>query len=129
MMRIREHLVNRGAGIDQDHTVGETASLYEEVEFRAWELFHGGDDNTKAKALAVVMQAREKHTKLLMDLGRLQRAGNKSTVEVHVSPLIRAMEVPEQKALVSAVIHAQLAPLDEPTPPHYEEADIVEEDS
>jgi len=127
MARIREHLVERGQSIDQDHTVGETASLYEEVEHKAWELYHQGDDATKTKALALVMQAREKHTKLLMDLGRLERATSKTTVEVQVSPLIRSLQQPEQKALVSAVVEAQLSKLADPEPPARLPADNIVE--
>lgn len=135
MKRVRDHLIERGAGIDQDLMVGETTSLYEEVEYKAWELYHTGDDGAKTKALALVMQARDKHTKLLMDLGRLERAGNKSTLEVHVSPLIRSMDDPEQKALVTAVVKAQLSELEDPKPPamlspgeEIEDAEIIEDD-
>lgn len=116
--KIKEHLQKRGAAIDQALTVGETASLYEEVELRAWELYSvSTDENTKIKSLALVMQAREKHTKLLFDLGRLERAGNKSQVEVTVSPLIQAWNEKQKQLAVEAVISSTLSKLPEPEPP------------
>ncbi len=131
MARIREYLAERGAGIDQDHTVGETCSLYEEIEYKSWEIYtQSKEPGDKAKALALVMAAREKHTKLLMDLGRLERAGNKTTVEVSVSPLVRSMQQPEQRALVSAVVQSQLSKLEDPAPPNNDitDAEIVDEE-
>jgi predicted transcriptional regulator len=132
MKRIRAHMIERGETIDQDRIVGETTSLYEEVEYRAWELYTLGENSDKAKALSLIMTAREKHTKLLMDLGRLERAGNKSTVEVHVSPLVKAMQEPDKKALVTAVVKSQLTDLEEPAPPLLTEdivdAEIIEDD-
>lgn len=116
--KIREHLKNRGAAIDQELTIGETASLYEEVESKAWELYTTTPAPAdKLKALALVMQAREKHTKLLFDLGRLERAGNRSQVEVTLSPLVQSWDEHKRKLAVQAVIDSTLSKLPEPEPP------------
>lgn len=117
MKRIRIHLAKKGSEIDQDAIVGETTSLYEEVEYRAWELYSTGDNGDKAKALSLVMQARDKHTKLLMDLGRLKRAGSTSKVELHVSKLVKDLESDKRKAIVADIVQAHLSKLDEPSPP------------
>lgn len=118
LIKIREHMQNRGAAIDQAVTVGETATLYEEVEHRAWEIYVSEQDSsTKLKALTTVMTAREKHTKLLMDLGRLERAGNKSQVEVTVSPLIESWDSSKKKEAIEAIVKTQLSQLEAPVPP------------
>lgn len=127
--KIKKHMQTKGSVINQNEIIGETVSLYEEVEAKAWELYtQGPDTGSKAKALAIVMQAREKNVKLLMDLGKLKRSGSTSTVEVHVSPLIKNMDDKSKKDVVKAVITSQLTKLAAPRPPDdYIEADFEED--
>lgn len=130
LKRVREHMSKRGASVDQNLVIGETTSLYEEVERRAWELYHDDEYGDKAKALQLVLQSREKHTKLLMDLGRLEKAGNKITHEVKVSPFLRDFE-DRKEEVVEALVNATLTQLPAPVPPEYddvEDAEMVEDD-
>jgi predicted DNA-binding protein (UPF0251 family) len=72
MKKIREHLTERGANVDQDRTVGYTRSIYEEVERRAWDMYHASTDKLdpsggtipgnvgdQHKALSLVLTARK----------------------------------------------------------------------
>lgn len=129
--RIREHMQARGESIDQDVTIGETVTLYEEVEYKAWELYHTGEAGDKAKALSLIMQARDKHVKLLMDVGRLERAGNKTSVELSVSPLVKNWDDEKKSEVVDAIVTSQLTALPEPEPPEedYIDAELINEES
>jgi predicted transcriptional regulator len=128
---IKKWQAERGRNVDQAEVVGNTASLYEEVEYRAWELYHATIEiGEKAKALAVVMQAREKHTKLLMDLGLIKKANQEITHKIEVSPFIQNWQSGEGKrSLGDAIVAKQLTALAEPTfDSGIEDADVVEED-
>src|SRR5690606_976249 len=117
-----------GANVDQAAIVGNTASLYEEVEYRAWELYHGSDEvSERAKALSLVMSAREKQTKLLMDLGLLKRAATETVHTVEVNPFIQKWEDGEaKKNLADSIVISQLPPLAEPTIDEDYEDDIID---
>ena len=128
---IKKWQAERGRNVDQAEVVGNTASLYEEVEYRAWELYHATTEiGEKAKSLAVVMQAREKHTKLLMDLGLIKKANQEITHKIEVSPFIQNWQSGEGKrSLGDAIVAKQLTALAEPTfDSGIEDADVVEED-
>lgn len=124
---IREHQKERGKSIDQHVMVGETVSMYEEIEHRAWELYYSGDSNDKAKALQLVMAAREKHTKLLMDLGRLEKAGSTSTVTVQLSPFMEKWQRQGLKPadIATVTIQQHLSELEAPEPPDEDIEDAV----
>lgn len=122
LKHIREHMAERGAHINQDVVVGETTSLYEEIEFRAWEAYHSTKETgEQLKALQLVMQAREKNINLLMNLGRIERAASKSTVEVTVSPLVQKWSSGQAQVAVAKIIEAQLSELPQPEPPQLTE--------
>lgn len=128
---IKQWQIERGRNVDQGEIVGSTASLYEEVEYRAWELYHGTQESAeKSKALAVVMQAREKHTKLLMDLGLIKKAGQEVHHKIEVSPFIERWKSGEgKKSLGDAIVVRQLGSLQEPTlDTGVEDAEVVEEE-
>lgn len=125
LKKVRQHQIDRGSDVDQDLVLGQTTSLYEEIEHRAWEIYTNGDNSDKTKALQLVMTAREKQTKLLMDLGKLERQGVTNKVEVDVSPLVARWTSGEAQEAARAIIEGQLSQLAEPEPPQLE-AEIPE---
>lgn len=118
LSKVKDFMREKGSKVDQSIIVGETTTVYEEVEAKSWELYHTSQETgDKMKALALVLQARDKQTKLLMDLGHLERAGTNSKVEISVSPLVQSWRSGEAQQAVEAIIAAQLKPLAEPVPP------------
>lgn len=126
LRKIREHQMQKGTVVDQDLIIGQTTSLYEEIEHRAWEIHTKGDNADKLKALQLVLQAREKQTKLLMDLGKLDRQGTTNKIEVDLSPIIQKWSAKEAKQVTNNIIEAQLSPLPDPEPPMLE-AEIIQD--
>jgi DNA-binding CsgD family transcriptional regulator len=133
---IRERFAEIGATIDQNQVVGESVSLYKEIEERAWDLFYTaksagklGDSN---KALSTIMVARNKSLSLLMDLGLLRRAAVEHEHNVSVSPLIdewRAGDAQKKIKVTTQVISTQLDELEDPLPPlDITDAEIIELD-
>lgn len=127
--KIRAILAEKGGKIHQDHIVGVTRTVYEEVEQKAWELFYNAKtDTAKNKALNTVLTAREKHIRLLMDIGKVQATG--ATVEVkYNSPILDAWADEEKRKMVSALVSASLSPLAPPVPPQEEPIDAEFEDN
>jgi len=130
LVAIKSWQIERGRRVDQEEVVGGTASLYEEVEHRAWELYHGAEESSeKAKALTVVMQAREKHTKLLMDLGLLKKAAHEVNHTLEVSPFVsRFQESGAREFLGNSIVMEQLKALEAPTPDCLEDAEVIEDE-
>ena len=116
MKKIRSYFEVRGMNVNQDVLIGSTRSLYEEVEYKSWEVFHT-DDNKRLPALDLIMTAREKQVKLLMDLGIMRRAAVEHTHDAGVSPLIEKMTQEQKDDLVRTMIESQFSPGIEPTPP------------
>ena len=128
LKNIRAHMERRGSQINQDVMVGETTSLYEEVEHKAWDAYYSTKEpGDQLKALQVVMQAREKHVNLLTTLGRIEKAAQKSTVEITVSPLVQKWSTGQAQIAVSKIIEAQLSELPQPEPPKLITEGIYEE--
>lgn len=130
---IKAWQTERGRNVNQAEVVGSAASLYEEVEYRAWELYHGTTEvSEKTKSLAVVMQAREKHTKLLMDLGLIKKASQEVTHKIEVSPfLAKWNDGDAKKSFGDAIVAKQLPDLADPTPDFdtgVEDAEVVEDE-
>lgn len=125
LKRIREHYASKGAVIDQNTVVGTSLSVFEEVEHKAWEIFHtskdpdtGKDDvNAKTKALALVMSAREKQNKLLLDLGLLKRQATEHTHTVQVSPFMQQWQHKNKDEAAEILITTTLSTLEEPELP------------
>jgi hypothetical protein len=121
---IRLAFAEQGKRVDQNVVVGESINLYQEVEHKAWELYskasskdETGDAN---KALATVMQAREKSLKLLMDLGLIKRAAIEHDHTVNVPPFVKKWEETskeDKNIVVTQVIDAQFSELEAPQPP------------
>lgn len=132
LRKIREHFRSKGATLDQDVIVGETTTVYEEVEHKAWELFQTAQSNSdKNKALNLVMTAREKQIKLLMDLGRIEKSDQTTKVSVDMSPLIKQWDEHKKQQAVEAIVGTVLTELPPPEPPSeedIEDAYIIEDD-
>jgi hypothetical protein len=111
---IREHYITKGGNLDQAALVGESLTLFEEVEQKAWEVFHQ-DESKKLRALDTVMNARERQIKLLMDLGILRRAATEHLHGVVVSPVLQALSKEKREAIVATIIST--TPGEAPTPP------------
>lgn len=123
MRVVREHYIEKGSDIDQAAVVGESLTLYEEVEIEAWEEVHGKEGSHKLRALGVVMDARERQIKLLMDTGMLRRAATQHEHKTMISPLMEALlESPEKREAVVATI-VQVSEGIEPEPPEDEDYD------
>lgn len=123
MTEIRKHYIARGSDVNQAAVVGATVSLYEEVEQRAWEVFHN-DEGKKLRALDTVMTAREKQLKLLMDLGLVKRAATEHAHSVVVSPVMEQLTEQKKAELVARLIEP--APGIEPEPPDEDYIDMEE---
>lgn len=124
LRRIKEWQAERGANVDQNAVVGSASTLYEEVEQMAWQMYYTPEISVseKAKCLAVVMSAREKHTNLLMDLGLVRKAGTEVKVTHELSPFLQRWKPKDKKELADSVITSQLKSLPEPTP----ESDVLD---
>jgi transcriptional regulator with XRE-family HTH domain len=113
--RIREHYESKGRSISQDRVIGESITLYEEVEHKAWEVYHN-QDSKKLRALEVIMNAREKQLSLLMDLGIIKRAAQQHEhLHADVSPLLARLTDEKKRQLVSNIIDIPAG--EEPEPP------------
>lgn len=121
---IREHFISKGSDINQAALVGETVTLYEQVEQEAWRIFYAEDTSKqiKLRTLDTIMSAREKNVKLLMDLGLIRRAAIEHSHGVFVSPAVESL-TPQQKEYIVANV-VKLTPGLEPEPP--EEAEYEE---
>jgi phage terminase small subunit len=133
LKKIREVYAAIGRTIDQEQVVGETVSLYSEVEQRAWEMFFKHKDTNPAaanKALDTVMTSRDKSNKLMMDLGILARKAIEHDHTLKVAPFFEEfdnMDEKEKQTRLRGVIHGSLNTLEEPEAPQLE-ADIEDAD-
>lgn len=118
---IREHFRARGASVNQEVVVGETVTLYEEVERKAWEVFNDKDNPKKLRALDTVMSAREKHLKLLMDLGLMKRAAIEHQHGIAKSPVFESLTPEKRQEIVARIIEQPTGAA--PTPPDDEDLD------
>jgi hypothetical protein len=126
---IKKWQEERGQNVNQPITIGETTSVYEEVEYQAWMLFQeSGEIGEKAKALTLVMSAREKQTKLLMDLGLLKKASTEVKHTLEVSPFLENWKNKEEKKeFAETIIQRQLPALAEPVlDVEYEETENID---
>jgi hypothetical protein len=128
---IKEWQEARGANIDQPAVVGSAVSLYEEVEATAWGMFNDAkfkrDLGEQAKALTVILSARDKQTKLLMDLGLIKKADVNVKVTHEVSPFLQSWrDGSAKKNLADHIVTSQLTPLAAPTPPEDEDIEDAE---
>lgn len=128
---IREWQMERGKNVNQAAVIGETTSIYSEVENRAWELYYDPDapSEDKFKALGLVMQAREKQTKLLMEVGLIRKASQEVTHKLEISPFLEKWKSGDaKKSFGDTIVSSQLTALAEPTLDDIEDAVLVEAD-
>lgn len=128
LKKIKDWQAERGANVDQNVIVGNTGTLYEEVEQMAWQMYYtqGISVGEKAKCLAVVMSAREKHTRLLMDLGLIKKADTNVKVTHEISPFLQQWKQKDKKQLADTIVSSQLKALPEPAPEEITDAELVE---
>lgn len=113
---IKEFYAKKGSGLTQDIVIGETVSVYQEVEHKAWEVFvHAKDGNEKSKALQLVLQAREKQNKLYMDVGLLDKAATKHVhLQADVSPFIKKWNNDTRIQATTQILESQFTVLESP---------------
>ena len=120
---IKKVFAEQGRSIDQEQVVGESVSLYQEVEQRAWEMYftHKAEKPSAAnKALDTVMAAREKTIKLMMDLGIMKKAAIEHEHTMKVAPFFEqfdSLEEAQKQSALRNVIDVHLGELEEPEPP------------
>jgi hypothetical protein len=120
---IKTKLTRAGENIDQAHLVGYTVSIFEEVEEKAWEMYYTAPTDAKNsqrdknKALELVMKAREKQVKLLMDVGLIQKADNTVTHEVTMSPFLAQWDNNSRQTIVKEMVERTLDKLADPVAP------------
>jgi len=122
---IRRKLSTLGENVDQNYLIGYTVSVYEEVEEKAWELYGLADNaksavRDKSKALELVMKAREKQLKLIMDVGLVQKAENVVNHEVTLSPFLESWGEGDKQSVVKAMVESTLDKLEDPVAPDAE---------
>lgn len=130
--KIRE--INRGRleTLDKEDMMSETISLFEEIERSAWNVFQESEGASKNRSLQLILDARERQIKLLMDVGIIDRAAQQTDVSVslHASPLLQEWDESGRKNLSKHVIEAQLTDLEAPQPPEedeIEDGEIIDE--
>lgn len=128
LKRVKEWQAERGGNVDQNVIVGNTSTLYEEVEQMAWSMYYTPSITIgeKAKCLSVVMSAREKHTNLLMDLGLIKRASTEVKVQHEVSPFLQRWNTAKKQSLATTIVTKELAALPEPQPDDVIDGEVEE---
>lgn len=129
---IREFQEKKGAGLEQAAIIGETSSLYEEIEYQAWSIYHSVNQDApeaKLKALETVMKARNAHTKILMDVGLVKKAGVKIEHTMEISPFLKKIEeARDLKKLGDGLVSGHLSDLAAPQKDDIIDAEVVEDD-
>ena len=119
--KIRKVFAEKGKALDSNSIIGESVTVYGEVEKRAWALFDQANQDKNIsnanRSLATVMAARSAHDKLLMDLGVIKRAPIEHDHSVQMSPFLKKLQEKRRQELSGQVIEAQFTELEEPTPP------------
>ena len=112
---IRHSNKTRVTMLDQSEHVGESLSVFEEVELRAWQDYHDADKGSQQRQrfLAEIQSARQNQTKLLMDLGVINRVAERK--HITVSTEVISGWTPDAQDLVAlAILKSQMKPLLEP---------------
>lgn len=133
LKEIREVHKANGATIEAEAYVGETRSLFQTIEQQGWKILRKAEaaNNTavQIQALQMIKSARLDQTKMLLDIGMLDKAADRVEHSVTVNKSIVDDWTPVQRQLAAkAIIESQLTPLEAPTPPEpdYEDAEFEE---
>jgi len=119
LKKIREHMKARGGGVDQDMVVGQSLTIYDDVQQKAYDLYHTADDPAnKLKSMQLLLQSVKDRNKLLMDLGLMERAAqNVNHSIVQPSKFVEAWNAGQVQQAARALLEAGFTPLEEPKPP------------
>jgi len=123
---IREDNKKRVTTFESERHIGESLSVFEECELRAWQDYHEALAGTiqRKHFLDTIQNARNNQIKLLTDVGLISREPAK--VDVRVKTDLIQHWSPEAQALVAmAILKSKLPPAAEPEPDrcieaHYE---------
>jgi hypothetical protein len=100
--------------LKQKQTIGETLSVYDTVQEKAWFQFYKAFDPTdKARFLKIIMESEKKKTDVLSDVGYIRRAGHEVKVQVD-HKVINHFTPEAQRVIAGAMIKAKLS---SPKPP------------
>jgi len=114
---IREENKRRVSGFEHAQMIGESLSVFEEVELRAWQDYHDADKGSvqRRQFLDVIQNARNNQIKLLTDIGLVSKEPHKVDVTVRTDAIEHWS--PEAQALVAmAILKAKLSPPADPVP-------------
>lgn len=123
---IREIHKQRGVALDREAYVGESISIHEELLTKAWDIFYRiPDDNpiayqTKLQAINTIASLRDKHTKLLTDLGIIDKVPQKHEHDLRLSrgpSVVDNWSTEKKQKIAEAVLLADFKPLEDPVPP------------
>jgi hypothetical protein len=93
-----------------DH-VSEALSVFQEVEMRAWQDYHEADPGTKQRQsfLSEIREARKDQTKLLTELGLIEKAAQTTHVTVSTE-VIRSWSDDAKDLVALAILQSQMEP-------------------
>lgn len=131
LKKIREHMKARGGGVDQELVVGRSLTVYDDVQQKAYDLYHTSDDpSNKLKSLQIMLQSEKDRMKLLMDLGLVERAAQEVNHNlVQPSKFVEAWNTGQVQKAARALLEAGFTPLEEPKPPDSDVIDAEYSDS
>ena len=120
---IREENRLRAQQLDREEHVGESLSVFEEVELRAWQDYRYAPRGSaeRQKFLAEIRAARQNQTKLLIDLGVVAKAPTESKITI-TNEVLSGWGPEAQDLVALAIIKSGMKKLAEPI----QEAQIVE---
>jgi predicted transcriptional regulator len=134
LKNIRRKHAERGVAIDKNSYAGETISIYEELFSKALRTFYEIDKNNglapqmRLQAINTMATLREKQTKLLMDLGIIDKTPHKVEHSLKENKtFVDNWSAKAKEKLAENLLEADFPELDPPSPPDIEEGDIVDE--
>lgn len=114
---IAEETRTRMSKLEREFVLAQSLSVYEEIETQAWDQFQKSAPGSTQRAnfLQVVRSARNDQTKLLMDIGLIQKTPQEVKHTV-TSKVIESWTPAAQDLVALAIIKANLTPAAEPIP-------------
>jgi hypothetical protein len=109
LRKMKHEMTSKLSKIQKDYALGESVSVFEEIERAAWEQYNIAKDATpmKAKFLETVKEARKEQIKLLSDIGLIQKQTQKVDVKVDTS-IISHWSPAVQDLIAASLIRATL---------------------
>jgi hypothetical protein len=114
---IAEETRGRMGKMERDYVLAQSLSVYEEIETQAWDQFSrcAPGSTQRANFLHVVRSARNDQTKLLMDIGLIQKTPQE-VKHLVTSKVIESWTPAAQDLIALAIIKAGLTPTSDPVP-------------